>query len=428
MQLFKGDFMKYKTKETKSYDLHLITTNAFKTIFFKIVFWEPIKKEEITIRNLLVDNLIFSTSEFPSKKEMAIHKQDLYGAEIIGYNKRIGNYIYTEIYLSILNPRYTEDGIMKDSISFFRDVLYDPNVKNGAFDEEIFELIKNNNRDDIKRNKENADAQAFINLKNEVDSSSAFSYHLEGYLDDLDKITSKDLYAYYQKFLKSNHVDIFVVGNFDEEEMETVISDSFSFDVCKNNDVPICISYENGKRGIHEVVAPTSFHQSKLAVACSLENLSTYEKKYPLVLYNILLGNSPESKLFKNVREKLSAAYSINSSFRRYDNLLYITAGISYKNYDVVKEALEKEMHSLCDGNFSEEELTSAKQLYISVLKETLEYPSAITDYINSLGYLEADPIDEQIHLLEKVTKADVISVAKRVMIDTIYLLREKEK
>lgn len=419
--------MDYKKIKTNSYDLSLIKTDKFKTIFFKIVFWEPIKKEDITIRNLLVDNLTFSTKTHPTKKEMSIYKQDLYGTDLVGYNKRIGNYIYTEIYMSLLNPKYTEEEMLEKSIDFLCDAIYNPNVKDEAFDEEIFELIKNNTKDEIIRHQENPEILTFVNLKNAVDDSKAFAFKLEGYIEDLEKINSKDLYKYYKEFLKNNYIDIFVVGNFNEEKIKTIIEKKFHFKRTKEITKPISISYQNQKRTINEKIDNSSFNQSKLAIACNLNNLTTYEKKYPLALYNIILGNSPESKFFQNIREKKSYAYYINSSFRRYDDLLYITAGISYKNYELVKSTISEEMQEISLGNFTNDELENAKQLYISALKDTEEYPSALADYVYSLEHLEADDVELQIETIKNLTKEEVVNVSKKITIDTIYLLKEKE-
>lgn len=420
--------MKYKKIKTNSYDLNLIKTDKFKTIFFKIVFWEPIKKEEITIRNLLVDNLTFSTKNHPSKKEMSIHKQDLYGTDIIGYNKRTGNYIYTEIYMSILNPKYTEEEMLEESLDFLCDAIYNPNVKDGAFDEEIFELIKNNNKDEIIRHRENPELLAFMNLKNAVDDSKAFSYKLEGYMEDLEKISSKDLYKYYKEFLKNNNIDIFVVGNFDEEEIKSIIEKKIHFQKTKKLTSPIPIKYQNQKRAINEKIEESTFNQSKIAIACNLNNLTTYEKKYPLALFNIILGNSPDSKFFRNIREKKGYAYYIGSSFRRYDDLLYITAGISYKNYELMKKAIKEELEGMSTGNFSDEELANAKQLYISALNDIEEYPSTLADCVYALEHLEADDEATQAKCVQSLTKEDIMNAAKKITIDTIYLLKEKEK
>ena len=128
--------MKYKEIDLNSYKLHLIKTDKFKSILFKIVFREEIKKENITMRNILVDNLVASTKDYPTRKLQAIKKQDLYGADIYGYNKRIGNHLLTEISMSILNPKYTEDSMLEESIAFFHSIIFNPNVYDNKFNKE----------------------------------------------------------------------------------------------------------------------------------------------------------------------------------------------------------------------------------------------------------------------------------------------------
>ena len=141
--------MEYRKIEEVSYNLHLIKTNKFKTLFFKVILSEKLIKDDITIRNLLLDNLLSSSLDYPTMRDVSIKRQDLYGASISMVSRRIGNHAFIEYTMSILNPRFTEESMLKDSIEFYSNLLYKPNVKNGSFDEELFEMSKENLRKEI---------------------------------------------------------------------------------------------------------------------------------------------------------------------------------------------------------------------------------------------------------------------------------------
>lgn len=417
--------MNYKTFGEFN-ELHLINTNKFKTLFFKIVFTSKVKKEEITIRNLLVDNLNFSCKNYPSKRQMNIKKQDLYGVDIYAVNKRIGNYFITEFGLSLLNPKYTEEIMLNESLDFFHNIIFNPNTCDDHFNDEIFNLTKENMKEDIKSIKENPNLYINRKLKESL-GDYPFSYQMDGYLEDLEQVTSKDLYSYYKDFLLNNNIDIFVVGNFNEKEILNILNDKFKFNINNKTITDYSIDYRNNKREIKEIIEESKFKQTKLAISCSMGNLTKQEKKYTAVLYNIILGNSPDSKFFKNIREKNSLAYSISSGFRRSDDILIINAGISIENYENVIKLIKKEMEDMRNGVFSEIDLENAKKLYISVINDVYEYESSISEYYYNLKYLELDKYEQEIIEVNKISKEDIIKTANKIKIDTIYLLKEEE-
>lgn len=419
--------MKYKQVDLSSYKLHLIKTDKFKSILFKIVFRDEIKKDEITIRNMLIDNLVFSCQKYPSRKMLSIKKQDLYGADIYGYNKRIGNHFLTEISLSILNPKYTEDIMLEESIAFLSNIIFKPNATNKSFNEEIFNIIKENTKTDIKGLKENPTSYAVTKLKETMAIDKAFSYRVLGYLEDLEKINPNNLYEYYEKILKTNIIDIYVIGDFDFYDMEKIIKANFNFKTIKKDKGPIQIEYTNSKRKENEVIENSHFNQSIVSIGCSLNKLTLKERHYVLTIYNIILGNSPDSKFFKNIREKNSLAYTISSSFKKADDLMLITAGISSKNYQQTITLIKNEMNEMQKGNFNDNDIEKAKELFISVLNDIYEYPESILDYYFSIEYLGAESLEKQQKTIKSITKEDIIKVASKVRIDTIYFLKEKE-
>ena len=415
--------MEYRKIEEVSYNLHLIKTNKFKTLFFKVILSEKLIKDDITIRNLLLDNLLSSSLDYPTMRDVSIKRQDLYGASISMVSRRIGNHAFIEYTMSILNPRFTEESMLKDSIEFYSNLLYKPNVKNGSFDEELFEMSKENLRKEILMTNERPDVYGFTRFKECIDKNAEFSYHQSGYLQDLDSITSSSLYEYYNHVLDNDICDIYVIGDFDFNEVELLIKDNFRFKNTKRTDsYEIVLSNDRNKK---EVIEDSSFNQSKLFIGFKLTDFNLDDKKYALILFNIIFGNSPESRLFKEVREEKSLAYSITSAYRRLDNFYYVSAGISFNNYEKVLSTIKKCLADIQNNGITDEELDKAKILYLSILNDAMESPSSIVDLYFTESYFGNDSFEKQLKMSQSITKEDIIRVANLLKIDTIYLLKE---
>ena len=415
--------MEYRKIEEVSYNLHLIKTNKFKTLFFKVILSEKLIKDDITIRNLLLDNLLSSSLDYPTMRDVSIKRQDLYGASISMVSRRIGNHAFIEYTMSILNPRFTEESMLKDSIEFYSNLLYKPNVKNGSFDEELFEMSKENLRKEILMTNERPDVYGFTRFKECIDKNAEFSYHQSGYLQDLDSITSSSLYEYYNHVLDNDICDIYVIGDFDFNEVELLIKDNFRFKNTKRTDsYEIVLSNDRNKK---EVIEDSSFNQSKLFIGFKLTDFNLDDKKYALILFNIIFGNSPESRLFKEVREEKSLAYSITSAYRRLDNFYYVSAGISFINYEKVLSIIKKCLADIQNNGITDEELDKAKVLYLSILNDAMESPSSIVDLYFTELYFGNDSFEKQLKMSQSITKEDIIRVANLLKIDTIYLLKE---
>lgn len=418
--------MEYKRIEEVSYNLHLIKTNKFKTLLFKVILSEKQKKEDITIRNLLLDNLMSSSKDYPTMRDVSIKKQDLYGASITMFNRRIGDHAVIEYTMSILNPRFTEESMLKDSVEFYSSLIYKPNVKDNSFDEELFEMSKENLRKEILMNNERPNIYGFTRFKENIDINAPFSYHQSGYLEDLDSITASSLHEYYNHVLENDVCDISVIGDFDFDEMENLIKNNFKFKNTKRPD-----SYEiilSSDRNNKEEIENSSFNQSKLFIGFKLTEFNPDDKKYPLILFNIIFGNSPESRLFKEVREEKSLAYSISSGYRRLDNFYYVSAGISYENYEEVLNTIKKCLSDIQNNGITDEELERAKAIYIADLNDVMESPSSIIDIYFTELYFGNDSYEKQLEMSQKITKEDIVRVANLLKIDTIYLLKEGAK
>lgn len=420
--------MEYLKKNLGSYNLHLIKNKKFKSVMIKVYFREPIKKENITIRNFLTTMLTFSSKNYPTKRQMFLKTQDLYSCNISSSDSRLGNYLNTCFKLSVLRDDYTEEGNLEKAIEFLSEVIYQPNVEENKFEEKSFDIVMNQACLALSSIKENAASYSLIRMLENMDKDSPISYRSFGYLEDLKDITREKLYNYYQEMLKNDDIDIFVIGDIDFEEIDPIIRKYFKQKTYKKTKANFLISAKKAPLKKKIITEENDSTQSKLAIGCRINNLTDYERNYPLTLYNIILGGGADSKLFSEVREKNSLCYYIGSTANKLDHILLIRAGISREDFTKAVKLIEKQMKNMAKGNFSEEDIKKAKELYQTAIDEIGESQDEIISSYYMIELLGVDDIETKAKKMKEVQKKDIVKVAKKVKIDTVYMLEGVEE
>ena len=164
--------------------------------------------------------------------------------------------------------------------------------------------------------------------------------------------------------------------------------------------------------------------QGKLVIGMDVK-LNDYNSKFPVSIYNVILGESATSKLFQNVREKASLAYTARSNYVRQKNNIYIRCGIEIDNYQKALDIIKEQLLDMQNGNFTEEDLINAKKYMILGLQSVEdEQDSEITYYIGQELSGRLTTFEEYINKINEVEIEDVKNVAKNVQINTIYFLR----
>ena len=419
--------MKYLKYNLNSYNLHFIKTPKFKTISVLVNFRKPIKKEEVTIRNFLSLMLLQSTKNFPTKRLLAIETEKLYNANLIVKPLRLGNYTILSFSLMMLNDNYTEEGMYEKTLSFLFEILFNPNVTNEAFDSKSFNIVKNIYVSWLKSIKDDPRKYSLIRMLEEIDDEAPYSYR-DGYLEDINKIDEKTLYEYYKDLIKSDEVDIFILGDIDVSKTKRLFKDKFRINTIKRTKEEIIVEHKKYRRRIKKIKELEDIKQAKLSIGCKLINLTEHEKKYVLPIYTSILGGPSYSKLFRNVREKHSLAYYIASIYINADNLLLISSGIDKENYEKTLELIKKAMDEMVKGDISSLELKNAKNNRISIIDSTLDNPDRIIDNYLFMELLGFDDLKTRRKQYKKVTEEDIKKVSKKIKMDTVFLLYGDEK
>ena len=414
--------MEYNHYNAKAFNLHMIKTNKFKTITIMVTFKRPIKKEEITLRSFIHHLLLLSNKTYPKRMILAKKAEELYGPNIVSKEHRVGNYALTYFYMTMINEKHLEEGLNEKAISFFTDIIFNPNADEKGFDKESFKIVKNEITARIQSLKEDSSSYSLVRMLEQIDPDSPLSYR-NGYLDEIDKIDEVKAYEYYKSMIHSDLVDVYVLGDIDFDEMKHLIINKIPINTVKINKHNLLIKHNKIRRYIKTKLEEDKVKQAKLVIGCKITDLTEYEYKYVLPLYSNILGGPSYSKLFDSVREKNSLAYYIYSNFIRGDNLLTISSGINKDNFKLTLKLIKKEMDNISKGKISDEELSKAKENILGTIKSIEDNPFYLTINYMWQSLYKLDDIEARKKNLFKVTIEDIKKISKKIKIDTVYML-----
>ena len=413
--------MNYKKYSNNAYNLHIITTDKFKTTMIKINFKNKVKEIDATYRNLLTKVLMQSNQNYPSKKDLEIAVEDLYNLSVSASNFISGNYIITSFNTMFLNEKYTENGMNEKSIEFILDLIFKPNIKNNEF--AYFDLAKRLVSDEIETMKDDPKSYANRRLLEEMGKDTILSYNPIGSADILNDITNDNLINYYKNLLKSDLIDIFIIGDVDYENIKKLISAKLKINTVKKNSSSHFYEHKNIRKRAKTIKECKDLEQSKLCLGFKLNNLTDFEKKYVIGVYTFILGGGPDSKLFKNVREKHSLCYNISCTHKPVNNTMVINAGINKNDFKKCLNLIKKEISKMSKADFLDADLEAAKITYINSLKDIEDNQPSLLKIFESNEYLGFDLLDERSKNIKNVEKQDIVNFSKKIILDTVYFL-----
>lgn len=419
--------MEYKVFDEKSYRIHTIKTDKFKSCSMEIMFRDKIDKSKITENILLTDTLLDSSKKYPKRREMSMELEYLYNAHFRGVTTRLGNSFLISFVMDFLDPKYCEKGYLEKVIEFPFEILLNPHVDENGFNERSFNIRKNYIKSEIESLKENPARYAFKQCLLAMDKDSPSSYSMSGYLDDLENITPLSLIDTYNNLLDNYTCDIYVIGNLDMTEVVKYIKKYFVNKSIKPGKIPLYVKNKSRSRS-QNIVEKGACEQDSFIMIYNLENLNKKERDYTIRLYNMILGSGGlTSKLYQYLREENSLCYTVSSMYQKYDGLLMIYAGIDAKDKDKCEKLVKKAIKEMINGDFTDLELDNAKKAIVSSIKMNEDNPGGIIDnyLFNELDGLEL--YDERIKMFNKVTREEIIEVANKVKLNTIYLYKGED-
>ena len=416
--------MKYKTYNCNSFNIYTIKTDRFKTSHLEVIFKNVLKKEEIGTYSFLADMLSEGCKKYPRKKDLITRFEELYKIVIYASTMRVGNVIDLHVSLDFINPEYIEDeGYIEDVIKTLFEVILNPNVCNDEFDLKTFNIVKERLRREINSLKENPVKQSIKEAIKTMDSNSPTSYEILGTIEELENITPAKLYNAYKSLRKNFKVDVFLIGNLDMDNVASLIKKYFKNRYIVSDNFEVMVDNKETKK-VKEKTMKSDNIQTNLVMLFNLKNLSELEKNITLNCFNYLYDSGGlTSKLYKSIREENSLCYAINSMYLKYDKLLMVQISLDNCNVKKAISLVKKELKSMQNGNFSEEEVRDAINNMVISLDMSLDNNIAIlNNYVFNI-YDKLPSIEERKEYFKKLTKEDIVNVSKKVKLNTIFTL-----
>lgn len=407
--------------------LHIIKTEKFKTNLLAVYLTTPLNKETVTLNALIPAVLKRGSKTMHTSDEISKKLEEMYGATFDCGIDKIGDNQVLKFYLESINNDFlpVNEDLLKESINKLLEIVFNPMLENNKFKDEYVNSEKDNLKQIIEGKIDNKAQYAFTRCIEEMYKNKPYGLYKYGYVEDLNNIDSLKLYNQYNELLKTSKIDIFVSGNIKEDILNLVKENENIQKITEHQAQYITNGQKSDSNDeIKTIEEKMEISQGKLVIGLDI-NEDTKESRYIATVYNAILGGTPTSKLFQNVREKASLAYTASSSYLKHKNNIFIKCGIEVSNYEKAVELIKEQMEEMKSGNFTDEEINSAKTNIIATIKSIPdEQDTEISYYFGQeLSEIKMN-FDEYENSINSVTKQNIIDFAKNVNINLIYFLK----
>ena len=412
---------------TKGVHLHFIQSEKFKTNKIKVRFSAPMSEKTIAGRVLTASMLETSNALYPTSQSFREKLANLYGANFSTSLSRRGLVHYLDINLSFVRDQFlSRKNVLTDEmLEFLKASLFSPLSNGNAFDAKTFEIEKKNVLTDLEAEIENHFYHAHRKLNDLFYDLSEMRIPRVGTVELVEKETAESSFATFQQMLKEDQIDFFFIGNFNEIAVRDKIQD-FHF---AEREQPLELMYQQNYSNVtRENLEQREVHQSIIELAYHFSAQYGDSEHLPLIVLNGLLGGFAHSKLFVNVREKESLAYTISSNFDIFSGLMRIYAGIDRANRTKTIALINRQILDLKRGNFTDDELEQTKKMLKNSILLAQDRQNTLIEraYMSAVLGKKFLSLEAWLESLENVRKNEVIKAAQQLKLQAIYFMEGK--
>ncbi|MCI8331971.1 MAG: insulinase family protein [Clostridiales bacterium] len=407
-------------------DVQFIDTDQFKTHYFSVTFSLPITRENAPLSTLLPKVLMRGCEKYPSMNAISKQLDDLYAADVYPRVFSRGETQFFGLAASMLKDRFAKDGtrIEEGVFQLFSQLLFHPLIENGAFKKEYVETEKQQIISRIRAQKNDKRRYALKRCEEEMCADEAYGIPTFGYEEDVAKITPERLYEFYQSVISGMQCQLYFIGHTDQEHLKKEITEVFRpFSPAPAAQYTCEVIRKAGP--IKEITDVMPAEQSKLTLGFRTGTILADGNWHVFSVFMEIFGLSPSSKLFMNVREKLSLCYYCSCNAEPHKGIMLVYSGITAKNKEKAQSEILAQLSAIQQGEITEEELNAAKLSVINAYRSLSDSPVSLEGWFTgrTLAGLATTP-EDCIPLVMDVTKEQVMDVAKKISLDTIYFMK----
>ena len=397
-------------------NLHFIKSTKFKTNKIKLRFSAPMSPSTVAERVLVSSILETANAVYPTSQLFRERLASLYGSNYSTSVSKRGLVHYVDINVSFVRDSFLsrKNALTTEMVEFIKASLLSPLVDQKGFESSIFEIEKKNIIHELESEIENHFYHTHLEL-NKLFSS----------LDLMKQVTPETSFSVFQKMLKEDKIDIFFIGDFNEVAMQEQFS-QFGF---TDREQDLLLDYQQPfSKILREGIEQKEANQSILEMGYHFPIQYGDTSHIPLIVMNGLLGGYAHSKLFVEVREKASLAYTVSSTMDIFSGMLRVYAGIDRKNRNKAMTLINRQVADLKRGKFSEEELQQTKNMLknSALLSQDRQNALLETTYLSAVLGKKFLRVDEWLEVMENVKKEDIVLAANTLKLQAMYFMEGK--
>ena len=390
---------------------------------FQIV--RPMRADEAAMNALLPAVLLRGTEKHRDLRDITLRLDELYGASVGALVRRVGDYQTTGLSCGFIEDRFCIPGdqVLSPMIDFIRELLFQPILEEGGFCRAFVESEKKNLIATIESELNNKRVYAMGRMVKTMCKADSYGVPRLGDAASVAAIDPVALYRHYQKILRESRIDIFYVGSSRLEDIAAMVMPLLQSIDRDYQPLPGQTPFQDAGGG--DVVEALDVTQGKLCMGFVTPVTNRDRGFVATQVMNTIFGAGMTSKLFVNVREKLSLCYSVGSGYYGSKGIITVSAGIDFDKEQQTREEILRQLKAMQEGNITAQELKAAKEALLSSLRGTHDSPGSIegfyaTSALSGLGLTPA----QYMEAIYAVTADQVVRAACQVKLHTTYFLK----
>lgn len=409
-----------------------VRTDKFKTSCLGVSFCLQLSRKDASKNAVLPKVLLRGSASYPDMESMSAAMDELYGTKIVPLVRNKGEVQCTGLFADFVDDAYVpgNEKLLEKVVALVGEILLCPATRAGLLNSDYVSGEKEKHADQIKSMISDKQKYANMRLKELMCADEAFAVDSLGSAEDTMKITPASLTKHYRKTLENAKIEIFYCGSADISRVEGAVKDAFeALPRLEKESEPIGtdVKTEVGKeRNFTESLDIT---QGKLAIGFRLGKIMLSPDLAAILVFNAIYGGSVTSKLFSNVREKLSLCYYASSRIERYKGIMFVSSGIEFEKYDEALAEILNQLEQCRQGNITAEEFENAKKSVVNELRSMMDSPRLLEDFYLGQALESLDYSPEILAALALEIKPEqAVAVAQSVKLDSVYFLKNNER
>ncbi len=406
-------------------------TSRFKTSVVSVNIICPLD-EKSSERALLCYLLARTNKNYPDITSMNRVLASLYGAVISPKVSKIGESQVLSLSLICVDDRFSLDSkpIAEEGIRILMDCIFSPDITPDGFREENVEREKRLLIEKIESEKDEKRIYTLNRMIEEMCKDESYSIHKYGNKERIAELNGKDIFSIWKKVLTTSPVQINAVGSFDMDKIESITASYFNNLQRKKEDIAeIRTEFLTESYDSKTIKEKQSVKQGKLVIGMRAGMTFDFDNYPAIRLMTAIFGGGTFSKLFMNVREKMSLCYYCVARLVSSKGLITVESGVETENAEKALTAIRNELDEVRKGNFSDETLENAKKSLVDSFNSVEDSVVGIDSFMTSqcVSGTFRTP-SEYAELLNAVSREEVIIAANMVTEDTVYILESDKE